>query len=182
MNFSDASNANIEDEVASTVPSEEPEQASDEVGSEVTETDGLNIDYDKSVEDIIADIENVNVANEEAIIAEHQEAAKQRKFNANNIIDVDGIGIVRKKKSFQPSKQHTGMKNLSFNVGAAVAPSGKMEFDQEEPESFGVVKINRPGGKSVDNTDNASTISSANSEGFTEQGYFDLKFHHNKLW
>lgn len=78
------------------------------------------------------------------------------------------------------------MKNISFNVGAAVAPTDKMEFDQEEPESFGVVKINRPIGSklspNVDSTDAQSTVSSVGSEGFTDQGYFDLKFYHNKLW
>lgn len=122
----------------------------------------------------------MNVADEEAITGEHQESTKEIKFNANNVIDVDGLG--RRPKRFLHTKQHTGMKNISFNVGAAVAPSDKMQFDQEERESFGVVKINRPIGKSVDNTDNMSTVSSANSEGLTDQGYFDLKFYHNKLW
>lgn len=74
------------------------------------------------------------------------------------------------------------MKNVSSNVFAAVAPHGKMEFDQEERESFGVVKLNRPIGKVDHNDDNMSTISSIHSEGLTDQGYFDLKFYHNKLW
>lgn len=178
--FSDASNANVEDDASSAVLSEEPEQLNEDMGSDVTEPDPRNIDYDKSVEDIIADIENVNVSSAEAIMAEHHGASKEVKFNANNVIDVDGLG--RKPKKFAHSKQHTGMKNQSFNVGAAVAPGGKMEFEQEEPESFGVVKINRPIGKPADNTDAMSTVSSANSEGLTDQGYFDLKFYHNKLW
>lgn len=108
---------------------------------------------------------------------------KEVKFNENHIIDVDGLH--RKPKRFQHTKQHTGLKNISFNVGAAVSPTDKMEFDQEAPESFGVVKINRPVGKSpsnADNTDAMSTVSSMNSEGLTEQGYFDLKFYHNRLW
>lgn len=88
------------------------------------------------------------------------------------------------KKPSRYTKQHTGLKNVSYNVGAAVTPTDKMEFDQEERESFGVVKINRPVGKTsnVDNSDAHSTISSVGSEGLTDQGYFDLKFYHNKLW
>lgn len=108
---------------------------------------------------------------------------KEVKFYENNIIDVDGLH--KNPKRFQHTKQHTGLKNISFNVGAAVSPTDKMEFDQETPESFGVVKINRPIGKSPSNTDNTdamSTVSSMNSEGLTEQGYVDLKFYHNRLW
>lgn len=133
------------------------------------------INYSKSVEDIIADIENVDLdeINEANGSSETSNRSREVKF--------DETAPVR--RPMQPNKQHTGLKNISFNVGAAVAPSNKMEFDQEEPESFGVVKLNRPIGRSNnDNTDAMSTISSANSEGMTEQGYFDLKFYHNKLW
>lgn len=96
---------------------------------------------------------------------------------------------------FHLSKQHTGMKNRSFNVGAAVSPTDKMEFDQERPESFGLLKINRPIGglggvhhinklSPMANHHNDAMASSpiANGEGMTDQGYFDLKFYHNKLW
>ncbi|XP_055385603.1 alpha-tubulin N-acetyltransferase [Condylostylus longicornis] len=86
---------------------------------------------------------------------------------------------------YRGNKQHTGMKNMSFGVGAAVTPTTKMEFYQEQPADFGIVKINQPGGKSFNssNDDNASVISSVTSgDGFTGQGYYDLKFHHNKLW
>lgn len=77
------------------------------------------------------------------------------------------------------------MKNRSFGVGMAVMPSSKMEFNQQEREDFGVVKINRPLGNEVttpghDNTDAMSTVSSTG--GLTDQGYNDLKFYHNKLW
>lgn len=95
------------------------------------------------------------------------------------------IGDNRKPPAFQLSKQHTGMKNRSFGVGMAVMPSSKMEFNQQEREDFGVVKINRPLGNEVtspgqDNTDAMSTVSSTG--GLTDQGYNDLKFYHNKLW
>ncbi|XP_037934613.1 alpha-tubulin N-acetyltransferase 1 isoform X2 [Teleopsis dalmanni] len=87
--------------------------------------------------------------------------------------------------AFQLSKQHTGMKNISSGVGMAVTPTNKMEFDQETREDFGIVKINRPIGKitspNPDNIDAISTVSST-GEGLTEQGYYDLKFYHNKLW
>lgn len=102
-------------------------------------------------------------------------------------------------QSFHYSKQHTGLKNLSFNVGAAVMPSGKMQFDQEKPESFGVVKIPRPlknlfappephpiiGRKKTLRLDipNPNRLSSNYStNNLTDQGYLDLKFYHNKLW
>lgn len=95
------------------------------------------------------------------------------------------IGDNRKPIAFQLSKQHTGMKNRSFGVGMAVMPGSKMEFNQQEREDFGVVKINRPLGNEVtspgqDNTDAMSTVSSTG--GLTDQGYNDLKFYHNKLW
>ncbi|KAH8365654.1 hypothetical protein KR093_003149 [Drosophila rubida] len=95
------------------------------------------------------------------------------------------IGDNRKPPAFQLSKQHTGMKNRSFGVGMAVMPSSKMEFNQQEREDFGVVKINRPLGNEItspghDNTDAMSTVSSGG--GLTDQGYNDLKFYHNKLW
>lgn len=87
--------------------------------------------------------------------------------------------------TFHLSKQHTGMKNRSYGVGMAVTPSPKMEFDQEAREDFGVVKINRPIGKQPlspnANEETMSTVSSG-AEGLTDQGYYDLKFYHNKLW
>ncbi|XP_017121840.1 alpha-tubulin N-acetyltransferase 1 isoform X1 [Drosophila elegans] len=98
------------------------------------------------------------------------------------------VGDNRRAPAFQLSKQHTGMKNRSFGVGMAVMPSSKMEFDQMEREDFGVVKINRPPGHDVtspgqDNTDAMSTASSGGGGGgLTDQGYYDLKFYHNKLW
>lgn len=103
-------------------------------------------------------------------------------------------------QSFHYSKQHTGLKNLSFNVGAAVMPTGKMQFDQEQPESFGMVKINRPTKASlytwephkimgrkkelrldVPNPEKLM-MASKSAENLTDQGYLDLKFYHNKLW
>ncbi|XP_055915726.1 alpha-tubulin N-acetyltransferase 1 isoform X1 [Eupeodes corollae] len=109
--------------------------------------------------------------------------------NDEERVEPDGVAEnlsqPQKPSSFQLSKQHTGLKNISFNVGMAVTPTKKMEFDQEQTDEFGIVKINRPPGKLVsppppDNTDAMSTVSSG--EGFTDQGYYDLKFYHNKLW
>lgn len=102
-------------------------------------------------------------------------------------------------QSFHYSKQHTGLKNLSFNVGAAVMPSGKMEFDDDEPASFGIVKINRQSKKLFPNWEPHPIIgrkkwlrldvphperlmASKSAENLTDQGYLDLKFYHNKLW
>lgn len=102
-------------------------------------------------------------------------------------------------QSFHYSKQHTGLKNLSFNVGAAVMPTAKMQFDQEQPESFGVVKINRPArnallhfephkiiGKKksmrLDVPNPVAMVTSKSAENLTDQGFLDLKFYHNKLW
>lgn len=152
----------------------------DAAASETSESNPTNLDYSKSVEDIIADIENDGLSLEPTT-ANGTDTAKSREVKFNEIIsDPDRPSSYR--KQFKPNKQHTGMKNISSNVLGAVAPGNKMEFDQEQPESFGVVKINRPIGK-IDHADDAvSTISSINSEGLTEQGYFDLKFYHNKLW
>lgn len=104
-------------------------------------------------------------------------------------------------QSFFYSKQHTGLKNLSFNVGAAVMPSASMEFEQDHPESFGTVKINRPARNAlpkwephkiigrrkvlrldVPNPEKFMAMASKSAENLTDQGYLDLKFYHNKLW
>lgn len=89
---------------------------------------------------------------------------------------------------YQINKMHMGLKNISHNVGAAVTPSNKMEFYQEKPESFGQVKITQPIGVSVQeqnhNNNIVSPASSLDSDKshLTDQGFFDLKFYHNKLW
>lgn len=79
------------------------------------------------------------------------------------------------------------MKNISHNVGMAVSPTNKMEFYQEVPESFGLVKITQPIGQqqhlNPDTTDDSSQTNSGDAKnGLTDQGFFDLKFYHNKLW
>lgn len=81
------------------------------------------------------------------------------------------------------SKMHTGQKNISSNVFAAVSPGQKMEFDQVDDPGFGSVKINRPIRNPHDKHETDSVIShdSQNSR-FTDQGHFDLKYHHNRLW
>lgn len=89
---------------------------------------------------------------------------------------------------FYHTKQHTGMKNISDNVGMAVSPTNKMEFYQEAPESFGLVKITQPIGEQqhflgVDTADDASQTGTSDDKNcLTDQGFFDLKFYHNKLW
>lgn len=148
-----------------------------------TEPDIKIDDYDKDIEDLIAKIESepqlAQPPSDEPRPDQGFGKGKEVKFSDNEEIS-------QQRKRYQYNKQHTGLKNLSFNVGAAVTPTDKMQFDQEEPESFGIVKINRPIGNklspNVDNTDAVSTISSVGSEGLTDQGYFDLKFYHNKLW
>lgn len=102
------------------------------------------------------------------------------------------VEILRKPVHFQHTKQHTGLKNVSRNVGLAVSPGAKMEFDQEFNEGFGSVKINRPigglkshlGSGSHEHLNDAESTSSRESESsrLTEQGFVDLKFYHNKLW
>ncbi|XP_053677670.1 alpha-tubulin N-acetyltransferase [Anopheles nili] len=94
-------------------------------------------------------------------------------------------GGIPGRKPVRFSKQHTGLKNVSFGVGAAVMPSGKMEFDQEENEGFGSVKINRPIGKAGgggSRGDDTESVHSNGSQPGAAGGHFDLKFYHNKLW
>lgn len=81
------------------------------------------------------------------------------------------------------SKMHTGQKNISSNVFAAVSPGQKMEFDQVKNEGFGSVKINRPIRNPNDKheTDSVMSHDSQNSR-LTDQGHFDLKYYHNRLW
>lgn len=151
--------------------------------SDAGDSKTTNIDYSKSVEDIIADIESASLSLDAPTAnggGGGGDSAKSREVKFNDAIVEPEQPNYR--KQVKPNKQHTGLKNISSNVLGAVAPSNKMEFDQEEPESFGVVKIGRPIGKSEHHDDAVSTISSINSEGLTEQGYFDLKFYHNKLW
>lgn len=161
---------------------DEPIPDSDNVDAESNGSKHTNIDYSKSVEDIIADIESASLTLEPSASSNGvstSETLKSREVKFNEAIETEQPSY---RKQFKPNKQHTGMKNISSNVGAAVAPNSKMEFDQEHPESFGLVKINRPIGRLEHHDDAVSTISSINSEGLTEQGYFDLKFYHNRLW
>ncbi|XP_055614366.1 alpha-tubulin N-acetyltransferase-like [Uranotaenia lowii] len=100
-------------------------------------------------------------------------------------------GVPRLRAPLPHNKQHTGLKNISFGVGSAVTPCGKMEFEQEQDEGFGTVKIGRPIGKSGTrhslhsggDGDNESVYSkNSDSSHITDHGHFDLKFYHNKLW
>lgn len=162
--------------------------------SEVNEEQQSLAENDSEPEnDIVSSMETLNVprsdsetaaiddildSNKQAIddILHGKHLPKEVKFAELHHEEVDG------KKPARYTKQHTGLKNVSYNVGAAVMPSTKMQFDQEERESFGVVKIGRPVGKIVPSIDNSDARSTVSSEGFTDQGYFDIKFHHNKLW
>lgn len=137
--------------------------------------------------DMVSSMETLNVSRSDSdsaaiddIINSSKNQSKEVKFAESNESSDDGHAA---KKATRYTKQHTGLKNISSNVGAAVMPSNKMEFDQEERESFGVCKINRPiGGAAPSIADNSDANSTVSSEGLTEQGYFDLKFYHNKLW
>jgi hypothetical protein len=88
--------------------------------------------------------------------------------------------------NFHHTKQHTGLKNVSTNVNWCVTPTAKMEFDQEQNDGFGSIKINRPIGVKATlspNGDNESNDSrESNGSNKTDQGYLDLKFYHNRLW
>lgn len=142
----------------------------------------IQVEIEEKLDDMIQNLNNIDLNNAEPMIRdkEFKEVTFEDHVNVKEFVEP----IHAKKPTFFPlSKQHTGLKNISYNVGAAVSPTDKMEFDQEEPESFGLLKINRPIGKTlhVDNTDAVSTVSNG-SEGLTDQGYFDLKFYHNKLW
>lgn len=119
----------------------------------------------------------------------HVNSSSSQASKAASVMADDVSATIRKPPTFQLSKQHTGMKNRSVGVGMAVTPSNKMEFDQEDREEFGVLKINRPIGHKLSPETNqdqqpledaVSTVSS--TEGLTDQGYYDLKFYHNKLW
>lgn len=92
------------------------------------------------------------------------------------------------------------MKNMSYNVTAAVAPSGQIEYvhssppnpicvqtqqppsDQTSPQSFPFYKapINQLCESPLEKTTHRGTT--LFPDGLTEQGFFDLKFFHNKLW
>jgi len=84
------------------------------------------------------------------------------------------------------NKRMTGKKNISSIV---VGENDKIEFDQVDDKlGFGVLKINRPiGVRSRSNThehlnDNESVHSRDSEHTHTDQGFFDLKFYHNRLW
>lgn len=134
--------------------------------------------------DITENIQNINLNPVENDI-ENIEPIPDHQCQRKSIDLIDTS--LKKPNHFHYNKQHTGLKNISFNVGAAVSPTDKMEFNQEKPESFGLLKINRPIGNKpllIDHhrLDQMSAMSPTHSEGLTDQGYFDLKFHHNKLW
>lgn len=88
---------------------------------------------------------------------------------------------------------------MSYNVTAAVAPSGQSEFRKlalpskpicvesraqqpdQSPKSFPFYKapINQLCESPVEKATRGVTLF---QDGLTDQGYFDLKFYHNKLW
>lgn len=75
------------------------------------------------------------------------------------------------------------MKNISTNVGMAVSPGARMEFDQEKNEGFGAVKIGHPIRKSHEgHSETDSVLSNGSRATATDQGHLDLKFYHNRLW
>lgn len=83
------------------------------------------------------------------------------------------------------NKRQTGKKNISnFVLGL----DDKIEFDQIEDKGFGVVKINRPIGRTSRSStnehlnDNESTYSHDSERTHTAEGFFDLKFYSHPLW
>lgn len=83
------------------------------------------------------------------------------------------------------NKRATGKKNISSIV---VGQNDIIEFDQMDDKGFGVVKINRPIGVSSRSSthehlnDNESVHSRDSEHTHTQDGFFDLKFYHNRLW
>ncbi len=126
----------------------------------------IQVEIEEKLDEMINNVNNIDLNIEHAI---QHEPIREREVKFEEHVNVIEPIHVKKPTHFPLSKQHTGLKNISYNVGAAVSPTDKMEFDQEEPESFGLVKINRPIGKTlhVDNTDAVSTMSNG-SEGLTD--------------
>lgn len=174
----DVLDQNIHDERPQDVVDDRSEHRS------VSDAHGDALDGREEYPDIVSSMETLNMSrsNSETAAIDDILNGAQKEVKFSNASEHPVHEEIQKQARY--TKQHTGLKNLSFNVGAAVAPTEKMEFDQEERESFGVVKIGRPvGGRNADNNSDAqSTVSSVGSEGRTDQGYFDLKFYHNKLW
>lgn len=130
----------------------------------------------------------------------------------NIIKDVEpAAGIIRQRptslerpinNSFHYNKMHMGLKNLSLNVGAAVTPTTRMEFNLPEKDTAkhhieemehkidhhnlgaGITTIEQNSKILSDNNMDDVSVSSGGSDRshLTEQGFLDLKFFHNKLW
>lgn len=127
----------------------------------------------------------------------------------------EALAAEAQRNHFQLTKQHTGMKNMSYNVTAAVAPVvdaaehavGRSTVQWTPPKTFvdakpHQVKVTNGAGMPaygpVANQLCESSQIAAEAkrlqlehqpraehvmpDGITDQGYFDLKFYHNKLW
>lgn len=160
---------------------------------------GDDDEIDEKLSKIIENVTNIELVEPATTmpLIDESSAASATAVALKEVKFVDETSSVRKPQPpsnfFHLSKQHTGLKNRSFNVGAAVSPTDKMEFVQERPESFGLLKINRPIGGHLAAVQQHNKLLSPQmerdhhggvspGEGMTDQGYFDLKFFHNKLW
>ncbi|GAB0100596.1 Alpha-tubulin N-acetyltransferase [Sergentomyia squamirostris] len=171
------------------VPSEPQRRYREEEAEEHHEVEEYHPD-ESSAEEIVDQLDNLVLqepSNGEEVLEEHTDFHEpEEEIQKSPVEEVVQRPILQRPTHFHHTKQHTGLKNLSFNVGMAVTPTAKMEFDQEKGDSFGVVKIGHPigGMKASPGTDDGASVISAGSGGShgSDHGFLDLKFYHNKLW
>lgn len=113
------------------------------------------------------------------VVPQHLTFADQKHSNGHS--NGNGVSPLTPVHAAGFNKMHTGMKNISTNVGLAVSPSARMEFDQEANEGFGSVKIGRPIRNSMERHSESDSIISDGTR-INDQGHVDLKFYHNRLW
>ncbi|XP_063701267.1 alpha-tubulin N-acetyltransferase isoform X3 [Culicoides brevitarsis] len=158
-------------------------------------------DYQKSVEDLVDGVAEIDFAEQQRQASRQSsrppsvpqspmrshavpESPRSTTNGHHTPTKTDGTNGYHQQSPRNPkmpvSKMHTGQKNISSNVFAAVSPGQKMEFDQEKNEGFGSVKINRPIRNPNERHETDSVMS--HDSRMTEQGHFDLKYYHNRLW
>ncbi|KAM7357265.1 alpha-tubulin acetylase isoform 2-T14 [Cochliomyia hominivorax] len=175
-------NLNINDQETNDVHDHQEQQQQQQQQNNKELEEDLQTQTDNNEQPITANDETVNESEQSPSQQNSTGHTPSQPSKGTSVFEMENRKTA---PTFHLSKQHTGMKNRSYGVGMAVTPSTKMEFDQESREDFGVVKINRPIGKQPlspnANEETMSTVSST-GEGLTDQGYYDLKFYHNKLW
>lgn len=87
---------------------------------------------------------------------------------------------------FVHNRKNMGIKNLSSQVGAAIngIATPRIEFDQASNDGFDKIRhpMTYPRKSLAVSEDDTHSISSRVAHTHTDQGYFDLKFYHNRLW